>query len=130
MLVNTQRDEVEEQLESWGMTFAFWKARRECEPSAENLLYRMAHAKTRGTGDGISLSAWAVEDAVRALQRESPIQAAVLRAFYCESGRRGYERFDTAKRLAGRRFSRRAFYLYREAGKDFVSRVLHTPHGV
>jgi hypothetical protein len=129
MLIDTRRDEIEERLESWGMTFAFWKQRRECEPHHETILYRMARANTRATGDGISLSAMAVEDAVRALHQESPILAAVIRAFYCESGRRGYERFDKAKELAGKRFSRRAYYQYREAGKDFVRKVLTgVPH--
>lgn len=124
MQIDTARDDIEDRLESWGMTFAFWKEAVEREPNGETLLYRMAHAKTRGTGDGISLAALAVENAVRALHKAEPIQAAVLRAFYCESGRRGYERLDKARELAGKWFSRRAYYLYREAGKDFVRRVL------
>lgn len=96
---------VRTRLEEWGREFAL---HRDCEylgHMSKNLLQILIDHKgelPRGGGYKpleVSAKAMQIEDIVADLARSNLVQACVLRAYYCGTGRRKTERWFTANQL-------------------------------
>lgn len=100
---------VRRRLEHWGDEFSL---ARDCEylgHQSVNMLYvLMEHHGMPGKATGykplsINAEAQQIEDIVAEISRRDPIVADCMRAYYCGSGRRRYERFDAALLLVASR---------------------------
>jgi hypothetical protein len=96
---------VRRRLEHWGDEFSL---ARDCEylgHQSVNLLYvLMQHHEMPGRATGykpleVNAEAQQIEDIVSEIARHAPAIGWVLRAYYCGSGRRKYERWETANML-------------------------------
>jgi hypothetical protein len=65
-----------------------------------------------------------VEDIVRTVHADTPMMAAILRAYYCGSGRVGVERLAQARHLADSNISKRQFYTLHDLGFQRVAGAL------
>lgn len=123
---HTYEDYINRLLDAWGECFAYHRDRQVIRQ--KHMLSSLIDHKgfvPRSTGIRpmhLPPELVGVEDAVRRLHAESSVVAACLRAYYCSSGRRGVERYEKAKQLAGLSFSRRSFYSYLYLGRDYVAK--------
>lgn len=127
---------VRSRLEGWGREFAL---HRDCEylghRSKDMLQLLIEHGgemPPRVTGFKpieIPPEAMQVEDMVADIARVNLTRAIVLRAYYCGSGRRGSERFDTANamlRAAGLpTINRQRYFSEHEIGFESVRWILN-----
>jgi hypothetical protein len=112
-------------LNQWGDEF---RLAREFEPSGKNVLAILIEHKgeiPRREGGyrpeiNISPMAWQIETIVTSIHRRRCEIAAVLRAYYCGSGRHRVERRMTAEAMCGQRISPRGYYLLHDAGVCWI----------
>lgn len=94
---------VRDRLEGWGREFAL---HRDCDylgHQSKNMLQVLIEHKGEMPGKAqgykpleVDLMAQQIEDIVADIARDEPRMACVLRAYYCGSGRRKVERYETA----------------------------------
>lgn len=65
-----------------------------------------------------------IEDLVTEIHRDSPVLAAVLRAYYGGQGRQAIERRALAEKLCGQRIRRHAYFQYHDMGFHRVAGML------
>lgn len=133
MQPDTMNEYVRRRLERWGEEFAL---ARDCEylgHQSKNLLYvLMQHRGMPGKATGfkpleVDAEAQQVEDIVAEIGRHAPAMGWVMRAYYCGSGRRKFERWDLANLLlanAGLRKVSRPSYM------DMARRGTERVHGM
>lgn len=129
--LNTFDAYVSARLEAWGREYAL---HRDCEflgYSSKNILQVLIEHKgempPRATGFkplSIPPEIEQVERIVSQIARDAPMLAAVLRAYYCGSGRRAVERLETAQELTGHSLRRRAYFTYQKLGFQRVAGAL------
>lgn len=100
---------VRAELEHWGEEFALW---RDCDylgHASKNMLKILIDHRGEMPPPNvgykpleIDLRAQLIEDIVADIGRDQVVIASVLRAFYCGSGRRKVERWETANALIER----------------------------
>lgn len=126
---------VRDRLDGWGREFAL---SRDCEylgHQSKNILQVLIEHRGEmpGRAQGfkpleVSLPALQIEQAVTALAREMMQTACVLRGYYCGSGRRKIERWETANLLiataGGRPVSQRHYLTLIDVGEAYVRGVL------
>jgi hypothetical protein len=101
--LDTFGEYVKERLEGWGREFAL---HRDCDylgHQSKNMLQVLIEHKGEMPGHAtgfkpleVDLSAQQIEDIVADIARDQPRHAAALRAYYCGSGRKKVERYETA----------------------------------
>lgn len=94
---------VRHRLDEWGREFAL---HRDCDylgHQSKNMLQVLIEHKGEMPGKAqgykpleVNLAAQQIEDIVADIARDEPRLACVLRAYYCGSGRRKVERYETA----------------------------------
>lgn len=133
--VDTFDEYVESRLEEWGTFFALHRDYEQLGHRSKDMLQVLIEHKgempPRTTGFKpleVPPLVQMVEDAVHAIARRNPSRAAVLRAFYCGTGRRGHERLEIANTLLRRQrlhtVSRASYYREKDAGFDEVKGYL------
>lgn len=118
---------VRTRLERWGCEFAI---HRDCEylgHASKSTLYDVFRFQGRPPGKPtgykpleLDKDAHEVELIVTELSRVHKDAACVMRAMYCGQGRRGVERLEQARLLAGRKLTRSQYYHLHDDGFAFV----------
>jgi len=100
-------ERIKQMLEVWGREFSLDSAQ---EPSEATLLYRLIEyggeiPRLEGgrPPERINEQAYAIEQIVCEMYRTRPVEASVMRAWYCGRGRQKFERRETAEILSGRK---------------------------
>lgn len=104
--IDTFGEYVRQRLEEWGSEFAL---HRDCEylgHQSKNMVQVLIEHKgempSKATGYKpleVNMKAQQIEDIVADIARDQPRHACVLRAYFCGSGRRKVERYETALML-------------------------------
>lgn len=101
-------------LEAWGWEFALY---REDEPHEATLLYRLIQyggeiPRLEGgrPPERVNEQAYAIEMIVAKMHQTRPVEASVMRAYYCGRGRHKFERREAAERLAGCKIGVREYF--------------------
>lgn len=96
---------VQTMLEAWGREFALC---REDEPHEATLLYRLIQyggeiPRLEGgrAPETVNEQAYAIELIVSKMHQSRPVEASVMRAWYCGRGRQKFERREMAEALSG-----------------------------
>lgn len=107
-------------LDSWGREFALDKL---YEPCAQTVLYllikfggEIPHVEGGPAPEVVDEKAWQIERLIALMNTERPIEAAVMRAYYCGRGRHKVERRETAEMLAGVKLSTQAYFSAHDRG--------------
>lgn len=127
---------VRRRLEHWGEEFALCRDVEYLGYGRKNILrILMEHKGMPGRATGfkpIETDALAqqIENVIADLAREQPASAQVMRAYYCGSGRRGVERYETALLLLAamdqKAVSLRQYHGLKAVGDEFVGDRLLT----
>lgn len=104
--VDTFGEYVERRLRGWGDEFAFHRDFEWLGHARKNMLQVLIEHRGEMPPPNVGFKplevdrdAQQVEDIVADVARDQPIHACVLRAWYCGSGRRKVERWETANLL-------------------------------
>jgi len=123
---------VRTRLDAWGIEFAYHRDRERLGHRSKDMLQVLIEHKgempPRATGFKpleVDPLAQQVEDLVREIfQTDDKTIAWALRAYYCGSGRKGFERYEFFRALVGRDVSKRSYFLYVQAGFALVREKL------
>lgn len=66
--------------------------------------------------DSVDEEAWQIERLIALMHSERPIEASVMRAYYCGRGRHRVERREAAEQLAGVKIGVREYYSAHDRG--------------
>lgn len=105
---------IQSMLETWGREFALC---REDEPHEATLLYRLVQyggeiPRLEGgrPPERVNEQAYAIELIVSKMHQTRPVEASVMRAWYCGRGRQKFERREQAEALAGCRIGTSEYF--------------------
>lgn len=105
---------IRDMLETWGREFRLFG---ENEPHEETLLYKLVlyggeipRLEGGHPPEHVNEQAYAIEVIVAKMHRTRPIEASVMRAWYCGRGRQKFERREQAQALAGAKISEREYF--------------------
>jgi hypothetical protein len=105
---------IRDMLEAWGREFQLFG---ESEPNAETLLYKfmlyggeIPRLEGGRPPEHVNEQAYAIEVIVAKMHQTRPIEASVMRAWYCGRGRQKFERREQAQALAGCKISEREYF--------------------
>lgn len=106
MQVDTFGVYVRSELDHWGQEFALWRDFEWLGHASKNMLQVLIDHRGEMPPPNVGykpletdVRAQLVEDIVADIAREQVVIASVLRAYYCGSGRRKVERWETANLL-------------------------------
>ena len=106
MQVDTFGVYVRNELDHWGQEFALWRDFEYLGHASKNMLQVLIDHRGEMPPPNVGykpletdMRAQLIEDIVADIAREQVVIASVLRAYYCGSGRRKVERWETANLL-------------------------------
>lgn len=114
---------VRRRLEAWGHEFAFHRDAELLGHKSKDMLQVLIEHKGEMPPRNIGFrpltippSEMQIEDIVHDIHADSPHLAIILRAYYCGSGRHGFERRAIAESIMRRPIARQQYYVYHDFG--------------
>lgn len=117
-------------LESWGREFALHRNAVRLGFPAQNflqVLFDYRGRMPRGQGfkpEEFDLAALEIEDIVVSIHATARLEAVVLRAYYCGTGRAGFERREMATELFGAKIAHNRYFDAHKRGFEKVASAL------